>query len=153
MRESSGAAGGVVGVGRRDTVRVWRQSFSEGWLGGRFPRGLCYRLGRMTSPRYQILNLLAPGSLSSTRYPNLPSAVPRAATNRPALTDLPRIPHRRAPTGYHRNLRLATISLSLYLPLCLRCLFVYNAGYSVARSTILCRAAISYRSSSAKIVF
>ncbi|KYM75456.1 hypothetical protein ALC53_14152 [Atta colombica] len=86
-------------VGRRDTVRVWRQSFSEGWLGGRFPRGLCYRLGRMTSPRYQILNLLAPGSLSSTRYPNLPSAVPRTATNRPALTDLPRIPHRRAPTA------------------------------------------------------
>jgi len=94
MRESSRQRR-VGRVGRRDTMRVWRQSFSEGWLGGRFPRGLCYRLGRMTSSRYQILNLLAPGSLSSTRYPNLPSAVPRTATNRPALTVYYHVYHRR----------------------------------------------------------
>ncbi|KAH0554271.1 hypothetical protein KQX54_009089 [Cotesia glomerata] len=41
----------------------------RGMLAGRFPRGPCYRLYRMTSnPRYQILNLLAPGRLYPPNY-------------------------------------------------------------------------------------
>lgn len=47
---------------RRRRVASLAAVVFQGMLGGRFPRGLCYRLGRMTSPRYQILNLLAPAA-------------------------------------------------------------------------------------------
>lgn len=98
----------------------------RGMLGGRFPRGLCYRLGRMTSPRYQILNLLAPAAYPRQDIQTFPARSSPAQPT-PALTDLPiypRIPHRRT----HRLPSKPTPSpLHLYLSACrsrLRCLFV-----------------------------
>lgn len=75
-------AGGAGGGG---TLPSLAAVVFRGMLGGRFPRGLCYRLGRMTSPRYQILNLL----LAPAAYPrqDIQTVLPplrRAATgNRP----------------------------------------------------------------------
>jgi len=86
----------------------------RGMLGGRFPRGLCYRLGRMTSPRYQILNLLAPAAYPrqdiQTVLPRTPR--PTGYPNRPSAYTAS--PHR-LPTP--KPTPSATLSLSLSLSL------------------------------------
>lgn len=71
----------------------------RGMLGGRFPRGLCYRLGRMTSPRYQILNLLAPAAYPRQGIQTFP---PTRTPDFPSST----VHHRLATAVCHQNLRL-----------------------------------------------
>lgn len=82
----------------------------RGMLGGRFPRGLCYRLGRMTSPRYQILNLLAPAAYPRQGIQTFPPTRPRALPSSSA--------HRRLATAVcHQNLRLVGLLPRLDLSL------------------------------------
>lgn len=125
-------------AGRRDTASLAAVVF-RGMLGGRFPRGLCYRLGRMTSPRYQILNLLAPAAyprqdIQTFQPPPLPSSPPVSYTA--TLTGRPNLPHTYHTSphrrSYHQNLRLAQHYVSLYLSICRRAYVVcpYNAGHS-----------------------
>lgn len=111
--------------------------------GSRFPRDVGRKVpaGPVLSPRQDdqpaISNIkpTCTGSLSSTRYPNLPCPFLPRATNRP-LTDLPTYPivYRIAvhTTGYHQNLRLAH-----YISISPRAYVVcsYNVGIFVAGST------------------
>lgn len=67
----------------------------RGMLGGRFPRGLCYRLGRMTSPRYQILNLLAPAAYPRQGIQTFP---PTRSLREPRVHGSPLARHRCLPS-------------------------------------------------------
>lgn len=93
----------------------------RGMLGGRFPRGLCYRLGRMTSPRYQILNLLAPAAYPRQdiqTVPRTPRDQPGALTYHIPTTSPHRLPSKPTPS---------TTSLSLHLPCRAYVVCSYNA--------------------------
>jgi len=141
------------GAGNRDAASLAAVVF-RGMLGGRFPRGLCYRLGRMTSPRYQILNLLAPAAYPrqdiQTVLPRTPR--PTGHPNRPtAYTASPhRLPTPK-PTPSTISLSLS-LSLSFCLLLCLRCLFVQRRKFAARRAIRRC-AAISYRGRPARNSF
>jgi len=93
-------------------------------LGGRFPRGLCYRLGRMTSPRYQILNLLAPAAYPrqdiQTVLPRTPR--PTGHPNRP--TAYTASPHRLPTPKPTPSTISLSLSLSLFLLAAVLTLFV-----------------------------
>lgn len=131
----------------------------RGMLGGRFPRGLCYRLGRMTSPRYQILNLLAPAAYPRQDIQTVPPYTPR---DQPAALTY-HIPTTSPHRHYHQNLRLA---LRLYLSICraVLTLFVritpdirtetHNSPAGRARARARLRSAIPYTEGTrGKIIF
>lgn len=103
-------------------------------LGGRFPRGLCYRLGRMTSPRYQILNLLAPAAYPRQdiqTVPRTPRVQPAALTYHIPTTSPHQLPSKPTPS---------TTSLSLHLPCRAYVVCSYNAGYSQRDAQFACLA-------------
>lgn len=127
----------------------------RGMLGGRFPRGLCYRLGRMTSPRYQILNLLAPAAYPRQDIQTVPPHTARP-TGRP---NLPHTYHIAAPVLPSKPTP-STTSLSLHLPCRAYVVCSYNAGYLyrdaqfARRARAPSRSAISYTEGTRrKIVF
>lgn len=139
MRENRGKA-----KGRRN--RGCRAEGHYEFGGSRFPRDVGRKVpaGPVLSPRQDdqpALSNIKPtctGSLSSTRYPNLPCPfLPPArptgpCPNRP--TYLPHVHRIAVHTGYHQNLRLAHyISIS---PLAARAYVVcsYNVGIFVAGS-------------------
>jgi len=105
----------------------------RGMLGGRFPRGLCYRLGRMTSPRYQILNLLAPAAYPRQDIQTFPARSSPArptdpCSNRP--TYLPTYTASPYTPATIKTYAWPTTSLSLRLPPALTLFVHITSGYS-----------------------